>query len=123
MSSWCFRRRRADLSKPRRPDQTSVIGRACPHVPVDTMPRAWHTGRVPNALSQLWENRPSAVRRRLLTWTRAYNAEGLTDSDVDELARYNTRVSQGVRHTAEYTYKMAIQQAAYNRALLNRWSF
>ena len=66
----------------------------------------------------LWHNRPSAVRRRHQRWCAALHAEGLTVTDVNHLARYNTQVSEGVLHSENWTVQMADLQKRYDRAII-----
>jgi hypothetical protein len=57
-----------------------------------------------------------ATRRFRRAWVAALHAEGMTVIDVKRLARYNTRVSQGILHSAGWMTQMADLQARYNRA-------
>jgi hypothetical protein len=49
-----------------------------------------------------------------LTIRPAEYTHGLTNNDLNKLARYNSEVARGIAHTKEWDEKMATLQEVYN---------
>lgn len=69
------------------------------------------------AWENTWGNRPAACARRRAEWDAELAELGLTRSDVDRLARFNSQRDDGLIHAPEYVDRMAELQTKYNQWL------